>query len=82
MKSHKRATTKNPTATMRNCQTSDAKTFLSATPGGSPSTQRVSYIRGASAVIGLPRPKAQSFQKGGSKILGAHTRVYSGHSIV
>jgi hypothetical protein len=32
-KSHNRATTKNPTANIRNCQISDSKTFHSATPG-------------------------------------------------
>jgi hypothetical protein len=45
-----------PRTTIRNCQTSDAKIFLSAARGALPGTQRVSYSRAAFAVKVLPRP--------------------------
>jgi hypothetical protein len=51
MKIHNRATTKNPTANIRNCQISDAKTFLSTlVTVAVQDTERVSYIRYASIV--------------------------------
>jgi hypothetical protein len=47
---------KNPRTTIRNCQTSDAKIFLSTARGAFPGTHGVSYIRAASTVKGLPQP--------------------------
>src|SRR5215210_540551 len=56
-KSQNKATTENPRTTIRNCQTSDAITFLSAPQATVLGAHIVSYISAASAVTGLPRPQ-------------------------